>query len=123
MLNAHALPEVLNTDNGPHTPNNPTPIAVKPSSRVSTPGTDHGPTFYYSKKLRQQILVPREKKKSGPTSKSRKKTVVATSQPKQQLLAEMLQGIVRLTLFQKIPMEILGLSHRPKSQFQVLVLV
>lgn len=61
MLNANALPEVIENNPNPQTPENPTLGSCSQNSRVTTPDSNHGPTVYYSKELKGRNLLFRNR--------------------------------------------------------------
>ena len=77
----------------PTTPLNPMQCVEAAYSRTTTPGS-HGPTHYFSKKLRQRILVSRQKRKSRSDATTPSNVVVSLQ--KQKLLETAVTGILRL---------------------------
>ena len=75
------------------TPLNPLLCVEATYSRTTTPGS-HGPTTYFSKKLRQRILVSRQKKKSRSDSATPSNVVVSLQ--KQKLVETAVRGIFQL---------------------------
>ena len=81
-------------------PNTPTTTPINPLmcveatySRTTTPGS-HGPATYFSKKLRQWILVSRQMRKSKSGSATLSSVVVSLQ--KQRLVETTVKGILQL---------------------------
>ena len=75
-------------------PTNPLTIVEATYSRPATPDSNHGPTTYFSKRLRQQILISRQRRKSRAASESPRNVVFSLK--KQRLIATTIEGIAKL---------------------------
>ena len=75
-------------------PTNPLTIVEATYSRTTTPDFQHGPTTYFSKKLRQQIILSRQRRKSRASSQTPQNVVISLK--KQRLIATSIQGIAKL---------------------------
>ena len=84
---------VEETTTPPTTPLNPLQCVEATYSRTTTPGS-HGPTSYFSKKLRQRILVSRQKRKSRTDTTTPSNVVVSLQ--KQKLIETAVKGIFKL---------------------------
>ena len=75
-------------------PINPLNLVEATYSRPTTPGSQHGPTTYFSKKLRQQVRLSRQGRKSKTSFKTPSNVVLSLK--KQMLIATTIQGIAKI---------------------------
>ena len=81
--------------NSTQTPTMPVPSSLVEStySRNSTPDSRHGPSVYFSKKLRQKVLISRGKKRNCGSSFSMKPSNAQFSPQIQRIIAAEVQGV------------------------------